>query len=405
MPITINKHAHHLSSKAVARDNNKTPYVLCASVVKFYIEKQRRIDYVYPMAKNTNIITKTLSLLAQASTIFYIMPPLMAVLIIGTIAQQSIGLYDAQQKYFATLFFWFGYLPFPGGYLLIGILSLTLLIKFIGYSDWSGKKSGIILTHLGVLILLFGGLLTALTQNESYMAIPEGSETPYIYDYHATELVAFKDNRKTPLDSLPFSFKILKSCDNCTINKREEIGNPYDLPTQSFAKFMALTPKKRALQAEANLSGLTARITGTDNEQDGLYIAFQAMPKPIEINTGGHNYKIIYGKKQTLLPFSIRLNDFTKDTHPGSPMARGYSSTITLIDGNVEWPFKISMNEPLRYKGYTFYQSSFEQTPSAEITILSVVENKGRLFPYIGTLIIALGLIMHLIIALGRKKA
>jgi hypothetical protein len=38
-------------------------------------------------------------------------------------------------------------------------------------------------------------------------------------------------------------------------------------------------------------------------------------------------------------------------------------------------------------------------------TILAVVENKGRLFPYISTLIIALGLILHLIIRVtGRGK-
>ena len=328
----------------------------------------------------------------------------MAVLVIGTLAQQSMGLYDAHQKYFATLLFWIGPLPFPGGYLLIGLLSLTLLIKFIGFSDWSRKKSGIILTHLGVLILLFGGLITALTQEESYMAIPEGAQSDYMYDYHATELAIFKDNQRVNITDLPFNFEILERCDNCTINKREDIGNPYDLPVQSLANFMALTSKKRELQAEANLSGLTAKITGTSNEQDGIYIAFQAMPKPIEINEGEHNYKLIFGKKQRLLPFAVRLHDFTKDNHLGSSMAREYKSDITVIDGDVEWPFTISMNEPLRYKGYTLYQSSFEQTPDQEITILSVVKNQGRLFPYIGTFIIALGLIMHLILMINKKS-
>lgn len=344
-------------------------------------------------------------LFAQAHTIFYIMPPLIVVLIIGTIAQQSMGLYDAHQKYFAAFLFWIGPIPFPGGYLLITMLSFSLLVKFIGYSDWSRKQSGIILTHLGVLILLFGGLLSALTQNEFYMVIPEGEETAYIYDYHDTELMAFKDNIKTDLKALPFHFKILESCDNCEIKTREDIGNPYNIPTRSLANVMALTPKKRNPQAEANLAGLTIEINGTqDKNQDGLYIAFTAMPKPIEIITGGHNYKIIYGKKQRSLPFSIRLIDFEKQTHLGSSMAREYRSEITLIDNGIEWPFHISMNQPLRYKGYSFYQSSFEQTQDRETTILSVVENKGRLFPYIGTIILAFGLIAHLVLMISKNK-
>jgi len=45
------------------------------------------------------------------------------------------------------------------------------------------------------------------------------------------------------------------------------------------------------------------------------------------------------------------------------------------------------MNKPLRYKGYTFFQSAYERDQSGEeITILAVVENKGRIFPYLGTI-------------------
>jgi cytochrome c biogenesis protein ResB len=166
---------------------------------------------------------------------------------------------------------------------------------------------------------------------------------------------------------------------------------------------MALKDTPPAKDPEANLTGLTFQIKDM-KEQSGTYIAFEGMPEPVLIKANGKQYKIIFGKQQRILPFSVRLVDFKRDVYPGTDKARGYSSDIVIIDGNLEWPERIEMNKPLRYKGYTFYQSSFEQADAMQATILSVVENKGRLFPYISTLIIAVGLLLHIGIILRLEK-
>jgi hypothetical protein len=62
------------------------------------------------------------------------------------------------------------------------------------------------------------------------------------------------------------------------------------------------------------------------------------------------------------------------------------------------------MNEPLRYKGYTFYQSSFSLRPDGEYSVLSVVRNKGRVFPYLASLLIFAGLLLHLVIRLRERN-
>ena len=41
------------------------------------------------------------------------------------------------------------------------------------------------------------------------------------------------------------------------------------------------------------------------------------------------------------------------------------------------------MNAPLEHKGYTLYQASYAELGSGEATVLAVVQNYGRLFPYI----------------------
>ena len=356
--------------------------------------------------------------LSRPAMVYYLMPLLMLLLVACTLAQAEIGLYEAHQKYFASFVFFWGPLPLPGGYSLLGLLTFNLLIKFIFYSEWRWRKSGIILAHLGALILLLGGLLTALFAREGYMIIAEGQKSPYVYDYHARELMIFEDDQALyaipysdlyigqHLDDLglPFDLRILSMCENCQISKREELSQGYaPEELQAMAQFMALSPKPKEKEAEANMSGLTFQIEDSV-DFGGVYIVFDGMPKPVEFSAGGHNYKMIFGKAQRELPFEIELQDFVKTDYPGMQMAKAYHSDVRVLDGGAHWAQRIEMNAPLRYKGYTFYQSSFDQSGPAEMTILSVVENKGRIFPYLGTFVIAFGLILHLIIAMRQKK-
>lgn len=354
--------------------------------------------------------------LADADMVFWLMPPLIAILIAGTLAQRWLGLYEATNMFFTSFIFFAGPIPLPGGFTLLGILSVNLTLKFLLKSDWSWRKSGIILTHLGALILLIGGLITALAAKEYYMLIPEGDETPYIYHYTKRNLVIYtndKEATRLPYDhidkwetaELPFSINIIKSCDNCKIVKREEAD---DYSTENtyggMAQFMALTPQPPRKDPEANLTGFEFNLTGTP-DQDGRYLAFDGMPKPIEITTRDNTYTLIFGKEQTMLPFSIALKDFVKTDYPGTNKAKTYHSDIIVKDGELEWPVTIEMNEPLRYKGYTFFQSSFEQTPEIEMTILAVVKNSGWLVPYFGTALLGIGLLLHILIGNNRRKS
>jgi len=60
------------------------------------------------------------------------------------------------------------------------------------------------------------------------------------------------------------------------------------------------------------------------------------------------------------------------------------------------------MNEPLRHQGYTFFQASFIEELDGEATVLAVVKNYGRLFPYISSIIMSIGLLVHLMVNLPK---
>ena len=330
--------------------------------------------------KITDLSPKKLLLrLAEADMVFWLMPALIALLILGTVAQRWIGLFRALDTYFASFVFWIGPLPLPGGFTLLGLLTLILTAKFLLKSEWSWQKSGIILTHLGTLVILIGGLVTAIKAQEFYMLIPEGRETPYIYHYTERNLAIYKGQNeyaRFDFDSvknwntadLPFEIQPVFWCENCQIERREESARfDENLTYQSMAQFMAFIKVPEETEPEANMSGVEFKISGTD--QDGQYLAFDGMPKPIQLTKGENTYTLIFGKEQNTLPFSIGLVDFVKDAYAGTDMARAFHSDVVVRDEDLEWPVRIEMNKPLRYKGYTFFQSSFEQTPDTEMTI------------------------------------
>jgi cytochrome c-type biogenesis protein CcsB len=105
-----------------------------------------------------------------------------------------------------------------------------------------------------------------------------------------------------------------------------------------------------------------------------------------------------YEPKITTLPFSLRLDAFIMERYPGSNSPSGYKSNVTLIDkaANVEKPFTIFMNNILKYKGYRFCQSSFDEDEKG--TILSVNHDlAGMLVTYVGYALLFLFIILSLI--------
>ncbi len=66
------------------------------------------------------------------------------------------------------------------------------------------------------------------------------------------------------------------------------------------------------------------------------------------------------------LGFGIRCDDFNVDFYGNSDMPKEYSSILTVVDNGQEvLKKKIEVNEPLKYKGITFYQSSYGIVPGS----------------------------------------
>jgi cytochrome c biogenesis protein len=74
------------------------------------------------------------------------------------------------------------------------------------------------------------------------------------------------------------------------------------------------------------------------------------------------------------LGFEIRCDDFEVSFYDKSDTPKAYKSRLTVIDNGKEMLTKeIEVNEPLRYKGITFYQSSYGFSPNKSARFIFTV--------------------------------
>lgn len=355
----------------------------------------------------TRLVKSAYRIFSRPVLLHYILPVLMIYLVTGTVSQKYIGLHQATRIFFSDIILWFGPIPLPGFPVLITLIFISLAVKLSFKSPWNVKNSGIILTHIGAILLLFGGLLTALFSSEGYLDLSEGQVKAFVTDYHTRMFVVvddkgqmieqmphenLKEGDRISLLNLPIKLNVLESCRNCKISKREDASDH----TYGMARHMSLSAETLEHEDENNMSGLTFRLSGA--EQDGIYLVLENVLKYPEFAIAGKTYRFILRKEQRPLPFQIELIDFERSMHPGTDLAKAYQSHVRIYDGPVQWESVIRMNEPLRYKGYTFFQSSFFETPEGEVSVLAVVRNAGRTFPYISGLAMCLGILIHLFV-------
>lgn len=149
------------------------------------------------------------------------------------------------------------------------------------------------------------------------------------------------------------------------------------LRTASFVDRLSLRPAVRPADVEPNRAWLFHDETFRFDTDHG----------PIDLR---------YETRAVPLEFAIHLHDFVEVKYPGISTAASFESHVTVQPAAGE-PFeeKIYMNHPLIYSGYTFYQASFQRTPSGEeITVLSVARDPGMTISFVGYCILVVGLVL-----------
>ena len=143
---------------------------------------------------------------------------------------------------------------------------------------------------------------------------------------------------------------------------------------------------------ESPQQGLVLRIsTMNESKVIGILGGKGIVNIPKKINVGNLDFSFTYGSLEKTLPFNIRLNDFIAEKYPGTEKSySSFKSKVSVID-DTNFDYEIYMNHILNYKGYRFFQASFD--PDERGTVLSVNHDfYGTLITYVGYILLYIGL-------------
>lgn len=330
----------------------------------------------------------------------------MALVVIGTVAQKYIGLFPATQKFFNSFIIWCGWLPLPGGATVITIIFLNLLLHFVMKSQWRLPQLGVTLTHLGVLVLVLGSVVSFFYKQEGFVILQQSKMTDQIYSYHDRVFTLMRNGQQiwqsadkdlivnhdiTKVD-WPFVIRITRKEPN-VILKRQHNAGPHE---QGLAREYRLVPRKAKLEDELNQMGLLLTVTDKKTDRHYKYLLAEFMTGQQALKLNGVQYEFVLQRQSTALPFALRMEQLDQDYYIGTDVAQSYRTAFDVVEHEKEWPALVAMNAPLRYKGYTFYQASVLNLPGQPpASVFAVVRNIGWLFPYLASALIFIGLVLH----------
>lgn len=309
-------------------------------------------------------------------------------------------------------------------------------VLLVGCAMVFGRRAGIVLLHGGVLLLMFSEMWTGYTAHESNMTIFEGQTANYSYDTRHTELAIIDSDSSESEDKVAVIPATLLQAAAKTGKRIVHVDLPFDLEVSQFLsnsqlrelaasdtnladagagkRFLAENAKANSgvsMASGVDMPSVYARLfkKGTD-ESLGTYL-FSTAPfmtfgagGPREsylakesIEAGTKPYSVSLRFARHYKPYTITLIDFSNDTYAATNKTRNYSSDIRLQDSerNVDHEVRIWMNNPLRYRGETFYQASFDENNPIAATVLQVVTNPGWMMPYVACMLVGVGMLAH----------
>ncbi len=297
---------------------------------------------------------------------------------------------------------------------------LAGLVLLAGCSLLFRKRAGVVLLHGGVALMMINELIVYGLHEEGQMHIREGQTANFVQDIRSLELaaidrshpdhddvVAIPQSRlplgeRIELPELPFDVELVKFLQNTDAPRRRESDekSPADA---GAGREVVLDERRPTSGADASgkidMSAAYVKLTdkGDSARSLGTYLLslWQGDDAPERVTVDGKTYDLFLRFKRTYKPYAMHLDDVRFDKYMGTNTPMNYSSQIHLKDPTraVDRDVKIWMNNPLRYAGETFYQSSVDQDERG--TGLQVVKNTGWMIPYVACMIIVTGMVSH----------
>jgi hypothetical protein len=380
----------------------------------------------------TNELARWLKPITSLKLTIFCLACAMVLVFVGTLDQVHIGVFEAENRYFKSFFLFFTpphtdvRIPwFPGGYIVGGLLLVNLIAAHIARFKLSWKKAGILLLHSGLILLLVGQLFAGFFVDlESQMRLDQGQTKNYSESLYYDELAVIdtSDPYSDRVISIPDSRLYQGSRIDLPVDALQVVVNEYysnsalispnQLPSPNYPhlrigpRAVVVQLEKTYKENERNLpsAGVSVFQSG---QPIGTWSLAAGFARPVSFEVGGKSYEIVLRPKRFYKPFAVQLLQFSHDRYAGTDVAKNFSSRVRLLDlsKHEDRELLIFMNNPLRYRGYTFYQAGFDNNDTT--TVLQVAQNPSWLVPYISCGLIVLGMLlqfgMHLFSFVRRR--
>jgi ABC-type transport system involved in cytochrome c biogenesis permease subunit len=302
------------------------------------------------------------------------------------------------------------------------------------------RRAGIVTIHAGVALLMFYEAFVSVTAVEERMPIVEGTRARYAVDTRAPEL-AFVEQKQMPqgdakdapiatgtaegekvqrhflislnayseseskkaalqVGGLPIEVKVLNYFPNSLLRDRKLSENT--IATTGLGLEQVAVNKDPSAGANGGQEDMPSAYVqlfdAASHKEIGTYLVTTLMSSQQPISVGDKVYNLSLRFRRGYKPYQIELEDIRVENYVGTSIPKDYSSFVRVTDASrgIDRETRIFMNEPLRYGGETFYQSSYAKiSETLEQTTLSVVTNTGWMAPYIACMIVVVGILGH----------
>ena len=349
---------------------------------------------------------------------------LMILVVACTLAQVRLGTLGAVNVYMRSWFYWMPLgglsIPiFPGGATVGLVLMVNLIAAQVRRLELSWRKAGIWIVHAGLILLFVGEFVTSafqvdarlafeIGQTSNFLDVPREVELavvdrtdPKVDDVYGVSERALGRGGVVAIPGTPLSLRVLAYQRNAQLG-RAAPGAPDAGATQGTGVGLAFLPLPPVTTDDRpDLSVAVVEVLDGGRPL-GRWLASNAIEAPQAFSAGGRSYTLALRDRRIYLPYSLTLEDFRHDIYPGTDIPKNFSSLVRLQNParGENRNVLIYMNQPLRYDGKAFYQASFGKGDT--LSILQVVENPGWLIPYVSTVLVTLGLLVHFAISLRR---
>ncbi len=348
---------------------------------------------------------------------------MLALTFFGTLEQVDHGLLEVQRKYFESTFLihWVGPVPvpLPGGYLVMILLSINLVIGGLIRLKKNWRRPGVLIVHIGMVVMMVAGFVTFQYSQRGFMRLYETQTSDRVLSFtdwaieigepgtdKANMIVPQRELEDLEGDrartfysgSLPFDLTVSGYAHNSFPVK----AGPMVAESPGVVDGYVLETLKLDPQAENNIAGAHATITDKATGEKTEAILWGMANYPLTVASDGKTYTLDLTKETMIIPFALKLDKFTRVLHPGTDRPASFESEVTKLEGESKESILIFMNNPLRHEGWTFFQQSFGPNapaltgaPGEFFTVFEVVRNPADHWPLYSCIVISAGLLIH----------